>query len=178
VALVFNKATKEVKMLKCAKCGHENFPLTEARTLEGQTTRLTPNCNKCGAIIMEGCPLCNRLHPVGTIFCPVNGKNIQETLREKKEFEAKYGSYLKNYSYKIMAITWPLFMAIALIMWYCLFPTVGIFEFLAGSFLVTGFLTAMAVVGIASDKRDSLMNHFANERYEQKQKLADLRPKS
>ena len=57
-------------MIVCNSCGKQNLT--------------TEYCQFCGARIMEKCPVCDGLHPVGAIHCPMNGGNIKEFVQRKE----------------------------------------------------------------------------------------------
>ncbi|MBU4332746.1 hypothetical protein KKD19_02870 [Patescibacteria group bacterium] len=62
-------------MIVCNSCGKQNL--------------ITEYCQFCGARIMKECPVCDHLHPIDAIFCPVEGRNITEFIQKKEKEEKK-----------------------------------------------------------------------------------------
>ena len=77
-------------MLICKACGRENFSFRDSHISgllidEGSSVTVTEYCQYCGARIMEKCPICYHLHPLGVEYCSTTGKSITEALQERAE---------------------------------------------------------------------------------------------
>ena len=83
------------------KCGQENLAFTNSGISVtgvigggfdspggivsggGTTLMLVEFCQLCGVRIFEPCKACLHLHPTGSVFCPVTGKNIERFTRDE-----------------------------------------------------------------------------------------------
>ena len=66
-------------MLLCTVCGHDNFPFTNSQIsgwASGQSLQMVEKCHQCGSRVAETCVVCDRLHPLNTMHCPIYGVSI------------------------------------------------------------------------------------------------------
>lgn len=69
----------------CQKCGKETLPVVESYVRGGFTDggggpslKLVEFCQSCGERVMEKCPVCEHLHPIGSVYCATTGKSFEE----------------------------------------------------------------------------------------------------
>ena len=57
-------------------------------------------CHQCGARITEECAVCSRLHPLNTVFCSVEGINIEEFVDAKADVSERLKVFMNLDAFK------------------------------------------------------------------------------